>query len=263
MRESAEHVARRQAVATACLVRLAAVALIVSGFALGALGAAADSPAGTTPTNTADNLLLPALSEAKTNVTPEQTAEISRLINQLGSAAWQERQEAEKRLRAIGAPAVTALRAAAKQSDDPEVLSRVKLLLGELDTEYWEGYYYASVGRWEDVVASGIPRVRFWFAVRRQTDGSFTAESDEEDRALGAATIEGKLTQPSGKITFRKRYKNSNPGRGAPAEWLYVGKWVPERGRIEGTYGPNMGGFILYFHKLSEEERKTLEIPAE
>src|SRR5437762_7706495 len=49
------------------------------------------------------------------------TPDIPRLIQQLGSPEYSEREAASNRLETIGAPALEALRKAARDSDDPEI----------------------------------------------------------------------------------------------------------------------------------------------
>src|SRR5262245_34585489 len=56
-------------------------------------------------------------------------AEIARLIEQLGSKEFDKRDEASKKLAAIGPPAQDALAAAAKDSGDPEIRSRAGRLV--------------------------------------------------------------------------------------------------------------------------------------
>ena len=58
-------------------------------------------------------------------------AEVEALIKQLGSEDWEKREAAQKRLLAIGKPAVEKLRAAAK-SPDLEVSSRARDILAEI-----------------------------------------------------------------------------------------------------------------------------------
>jgi len=58
-----------------------------------------------------------------------QPSEIDRLIQQLGSPKFAEREAASKRLEAIGTPAVKALRKAATTSPDTEVRRRAQRLL--------------------------------------------------------------------------------------------------------------------------------------
>jgi hypothetical protein len=55
--------------------------------------------------------------------------DIDRLIQQLGSSSFAEREEASQRLKAIGAPAVEALRKAARTSADAEIRFRAGQLL--------------------------------------------------------------------------------------------------------------------------------------
>jgi tetratricopeptide (TPR) repeat protein len=58
---------------------------------------------------------------------------IERLVRQLGSPRFAEREAATKQLKDIGEPALAALREAAKGSDDPEVRRRAKGLADDLE----------------------------------------------------------------------------------------------------------------------------------
>jgi hypothetical protein len=64
-----------------------------------------------------------------TFVVQGQTSEIDKLIQQLGTPKFAERQEAARRLEAIGEPAVDALRKAAKKNPDAEIRRRAEALL--------------------------------------------------------------------------------------------------------------------------------------
>src|SRR5262245_51375117 len=64
---------------------------------------------------------------------PPDAAEINRLIQQLGSKKFGEREAANKALQAIGPPAVEGLRQAAAQHKDPEVRRRISQLLNVME----------------------------------------------------------------------------------------------------------------------------------
>jgi uncharacterized protein (TIGR03067 family) len=64
---------------------------------------------------------------------PPKAAEIERLIRQLGSDKFQEREAAGKALTAIGMPALEALRATATKSPDEEVRRRAAALVRVLE----------------------------------------------------------------------------------------------------------------------------------
>ena len=65
---------------------------------------------------------------------PEQTrAEIERLIKQLGSDEFSEREAATKALEAIDEPALGALRKAATEGADPEVRRRAERIVAAMD----------------------------------------------------------------------------------------------------------------------------------
>ena len=190
----------------------------------------------------------------------EPSAEEAKLVSEhlkgLGSEAFAERQKAAQALSALGAKAASALAKAAETSEDPEVRVVTAKLLSELRVEHWEGYYYSSLGRFEDAVKDGTPHVRFWLEVRRQDDGAFTARSDEQDKELGPAAITGQVDRESGRFSFDKQYDQR-----ASHGWRYEGKWNPETGRIEGSYGPDIGGFVLWPRKLTEKEKQQFEQP--
>src|SRR5436309_12935452 len=67
---------------------------------------------------------------------PERAAtaqEIARLIEELGSKKFRQREEAAQALEALGEQALDALRQAAAKSDDPEVRFRAERLLTRLE----------------------------------------------------------------------------------------------------------------------------------
>jgi hypothetical protein len=64
--------------------------------------------------------------------TPDPAAEVTRLIEQLGSEKFAEREGASKRLEAVGERALAALRAALT-SDDLEVRRRASRLVAALE----------------------------------------------------------------------------------------------------------------------------------
>jgi hypothetical protein len=76
------------------------------------------------------------------------TPDIPRLIQQLGSPEFSEREAASKRLEDIGAPALDALRKAARDSDDPEIRSRASRILTALtqhDQDQLQGTWDCSL----------------------------------------------------------------------------------------------------------------------
>jgi hypothetical protein len=182
--------------------------------------------------------------------TPEQTQAIKRLIAQLGDNEFSVRAAAGDKLKEFGPAAIKELRAAVTGSADAEVQTAAKNILAEYEVETWDGYYYYSLEPFEKAIANGNTPVRFWFKVKRDDNGNFTAESDEEDKNLGEATIIGTIDRSTGELNFHKKYT------GVTIQWRYEGKWNPEKGRIEGTYGPGSGGFVLYPHPQSLESIK-------
>lgn len=123
-----------------------------------------------------------------------------------------------------------------------------------VEKEYWEGYYYSSLDPFEQAVAAGVQRWRFWFEVRRTADGTFQAACNENS-GLGDARIEGQLDRAAGQMRFVKTYTNG--GR----HWQYEGEWSAAQQRIVGTYGGANGGFVLYPRRLRQEEIARFEMP--
>lgn len=77
------------------------------------------------------------------------TAEIRKVIGQLGSSDFTERETASKRLQEIGKPALDDLRKAAAASNDPELRRRAKEVIGIIATE-------SSEWAWEALLKQGI-----------------------------------------------------------------------------------------------------------
>jgi tetratricopeptide (TPR) repeat protein len=72
-------------------------------------------------------------------------AVIERLIRQLGSASFPEREAATRHLEDIGTPALEALRKAAKESADAEVRRRAEQLAEKLDPDSLDNLYGAAL----------------------------------------------------------------------------------------------------------------------
>ena len=79
-------------------------------------------------------LALPASSEPPTKAKP---AEVERLIRQLDSERFSERQAASKALKDIGEPALEALRKASSTKDDAEVRRRAQDLVRAIERREW------------------------------------------------------------------------------------------------------------------------------
>ncbi len=76
------------------------------------------------------------------------TSDIPRLIQQLGSSEYAEREAASTHLEAIGAPALESLRKAARDSDDPEIRSRASRIITALtqrDQDQLQGTWDCSL----------------------------------------------------------------------------------------------------------------------
>jgi hypothetical protein len=78
-------------------------------------------------------LLTPAGAAAPAATQAAASDEIKRLIEQLGDGEYAKREEAAKRLKAIGKPAVPALKEAAANNEDAEVVSRAQALLKRIE----------------------------------------------------------------------------------------------------------------------------------
>ncbi|MCW8133039.1 MAG: HEAT repeat domain-containing protein [Planctomycetota bacterium] len=185
---------------------------------------------------------------------PAEASKIAERIAQLGDEAYETRHAAAEALRELGQKARTQLRRATETTRDSEVREATQRLLADLDGEIWEGYYYYSNEPFEDACKHQVERVRFWMRVKRAADGSFTAEADETEASLGPSRMEGKVDRAGGTLSFKKRYTAEHQ-----AAWQYEGTWRPKAGRIEGAYGRQEGGFVLYPRRLSDRERRTFE----
>ena len=202
----------------------------------------------------ADDRGFPAAASGDIEPTAKQRAEIQKLIVQLGDEDFSTRQTAQSALQKFGSAANALLRKAVAESTDAETRETSARLLRQNETEIWEGYYYYSLGAFENAVDTGIICVRFWCRVTRAENGDFRAECDEEDANLGKSEITGHVDVKSGNFNFYKQYNEK-----ATHGWKYEGKWNAAKGRVEGTYGPNSGGFVLYPRALSESEKTNFQ----
>src|SRR5919199_558452 len=73
---------------------------------------------------------------ARTWAAPPASPEVERLVGQLGSARYAEREAAAKRLEEIGERAWGALRQAVATSEDPEIRHRAKALAEAIESRY-------------------------------------------------------------------------------------------------------------------------------
>ena len=117
--------------------------------------------------------------------------------------------------------------------------------------EHWDGYYYYSLDPFEEALKNEITCVHFWCETKRTVGGSFSAACDESS-GMGESRFDGTINREEGTVAFSKQYTGG-------ATWRYEGRWVPERGRIEGTYGPRQGSFVLYPRALSPAEIARFE----
>src|SRR5690242_6920522 len=79
-------------------------------------------------------LLAPAFGQADGTAEQADADQVTRLIRQLGSDQFRERQQASTELEAIGEPAWEALADAAARSDDPEVRRRARQLVRAIES---------------------------------------------------------------------------------------------------------------------------------
>jgi len=152
-------------------MRAATVLVLVMGT-LASAGLVTHHPAALS-TQTSDA----ATAQAKKNTAEEQT--IRDLIRQLGDNAFEAREAAEKRLAAIGEPALELLRLAATDNADPEVRERAGQLVRVIGTTLFRevrrfnGHIGAVAGRlWvtrvavtpdgKQVVSAGAGALRCW-----------------------------------------------------------------------------------------------------
>lgn len=190
-------------------------------------------------------------------VSAEDEQRIKELIPKLGADEYTQRIEAENQLRKLGKACWKLLGEAKSESKDIQVRASAEKLLTEMCTEVWEGYYYYSLDPFGAAIEKNEQRVRFWCKVQRNENGTFTGVMDEEDNSLGTSTFKGEVDCKSGAFTFDKSYDSKSH------QWRYQGKWNAEKQWVEGTYGPGSGGFILVPRKLTEEERKRYDMPAD
>ena len=96
------------------------------------------------------------------------TQRIARLIRQLGDDEFKKREAASQELKAIGAPALAALRQAAASDADPEIRTRARQIVEafdararQLELAKWAGSWKNSDGVWLKITgerwASGTP----------------------------------------------------------------------------------------------------------
>jgi uncharacterized protein (TIGR03067 family) len=80
---------------------------------------------------------------------PKAPAEIGKLIRQLGSDDFAEREAAQKKLEALGEPALERLRKAAAESDDFEIKSRSQLLIQSIAAKVLGAELTRLQGTWK------------------------------------------------------------------------------------------------------------------
>src|SRR6266481_4563888 len=78
-------------------------------------------------------LLLAAPAARSADLDKASTAEIDTLIRQLGDGDYAKREDAAKQLKAVGKPAIPALKDAAETNEDPEVVSRAHALIKRIE----------------------------------------------------------------------------------------------------------------------------------
>lgn len=152
--------------------------------------------------------------------------------------------------------ALNAQRAAQKQAMQAQQRANVAAIRGDFPLppskdgsvpERWEGYYFYATMPFENAVAQGVQRTRFWFQVKRSAAENFNAVCNEQS-AMGDASIAGMFSRDTNSLSFDKTYTANQ------AMWHYDGKWVSAKQRIEGNWGGGQGGFVLYPRRLSDQE---------
>jgi uncharacterized protein (TIGR03067 family) len=83
----------------------------------------------------------------------QQDKEIERLVKQLGSEVYKEREAASEELEAVGEPALGALRKAAASSDDPEIRRRAEQIIQSHQEKVVQKELERLQGVWKPVSA--------------------------------------------------------------------------------------------------------------
>jgi WD40 repeat protein len=149
---------------------------------------------------------------------PPTPAEIERLIQQLGSDEFKEREQASKRLEAIGAPALAQLRKAATDSDSLEIRTRAEELVRKIQKPLFGQRHL--LGGYKDIVwtVAVSPDGKSVVAAGGgdQIDGSWVAGSDYAVRLWDAESgkertrfdkgltgaVNSLVWSPDGKLVF-------------------------------------------------------------
>ena len=175
----------------------------------------------------------PALPEAKSAGDGVTTAEVSALVEQLGSDDFTLRENASEKLAAVGLPAKSALLAGLKHSD-PEVKRRCRLLLADvLEQDYklqlknfiddktnqqthdlpgWK-YFQKRIGSDKEA--------RELFIQIQQAEPGLIASAETDDFAAEAA-LKMRFFQVYSDISNRDRNLRKNPSVGTIAALLFV-----------------------------------------
>jgi len=138
--------------------------------------------------------------DTKTSAPAKTPAEIERLIKQLGNDEFSEREAASEALKAIGMPALEALRKAAKGSDDAEVSRRAEKLLTPLEAML-RGELRCFTGHTDDVnsVAFSPDGKRVLSGSWNWTVRLWDVETGEELRCFTSYNIGCAAFSPDGK----------------------------------------------------------------
>ncbi len=181
-------------------------------------------------------LCLLLVSPAAAQETPaDRDALIDRLIAQLGSEAWREREQAQKELERIGEPALERLKGAAK-SEDPERSSRARKIVAKVEKALRERRIFSLTERVLKTLRSGH---------------TITLVEMEVYRKIAEIAVELRSSKDAPVVTPREAIE-SEPDKGrAPA-----GK-IGEAWTREGASSPSRQ---LYRYRYSYREAVNLTL---
>jgi uncharacterized protein (TIGR03067 family) len=166
------------------------------------------------------------------------TQAIDRLIEQLGSRRFREREAASKALAEVGEPALDALRTAAKDDADPEVRRRAAQLVNRLD-------FRQRLGTWR-VVSVELRGAVIGTLPRGDDEVTFTADGiASAPWLLGRGTCQVDALATPQHIDVRLYYRDRTVGATVPL------------GTYRGIYRVEKGELVLCFDMARKSRRPT------